>query len=111
MIIYVSGPLSAPTAAARLENVESAIRAGLAVMGKGHTPLIPHLTHFVEALATREQTGVIEYEHWLRMDFEILDRCDALLYLGPSPGADRERARALAQGKPVFTDVEEIPPC
>lgn len=109
MIVYVSGPYSAPTEEERQENVTEAIRAGIEVIKRGHVALIPHLTHFVDETARLEQDLVIHYEEWMRQDLALLERCDALLFLASSPGADRERQRAEDLGQVIYDSIEDVP--
>ena len=91
MLIYIAGPLSAPTEEQRLANVYRAIDAGLAVYRKGHIPFIPHLSH------------------WVAIDDAWLRECDALLYLGSSRGADIELQRAIDLGLDIYFTLEAIP--
>jgi hypothetical protein len=107
--IYVAGPYSAPSEEEREQNTRRAIEAGLALFKLGHTPFIPHLTHYVDLHAHR--TGVVmSWDDYIRLDLEWLDVCDALLYLGPSKGADIELQYALKTGKRVFQSLSEIEP-
>lgn len=107
--IYVAGPYSAPSEDERELNTRRAIEAGLALFKLGHTPFIPHLTHYVDLHAHR--TGVVmTWDDYIRLDLEWLDVCDALLYLGPSKGADLELQYALKAGKRVFRSLLEIEP-
>lgn len=107
--IYVAGPYSAPSEHERELNTQRAIEAGLALFKLGHTPFIPHLTHYVDLHALR--TGVVmTWDDYIRLDLEWLDVCDALLYLGPSKGADLELQHALKRGKRVFRSLVEIEP-
>jgi NAD-dependent oxidoreductase involved in siderophore biosynthesis len=48
---------------------------------------------------------------WLGGDTQDahLECCEALLLLGPSPGANVERAWAERLGLPIYTSVEEVP--
>jgi molybdopterin biosynthesis enzyme len=40
----------------------------------------------------------------------LLSRCDAVLRIGgPSAGADQMVAKARANGKPVFTGLDQVP--
>jgi len=89
LLVYVAGPYSASTAERRERNVEAAVDAGVALFQRGHFPYIPHLTHFVDLRA--KQTGItLEWEDYISWDLPWLERCDALLYLGSSKGADLE---------------------
>jgi hypothetical protein len=106
--VYIAGPLTAPTAFEKMKNTYFAVTAGLEVWKRGHDPYIPHLTTFVEP-ATKAGLGPQTWEHWLQWDLPWLRVCDAVLFLGPSPGADREVREARKLGLPVFTDVEDLP--
>jgi hypothetical protein len=106
--IYVAGPYSASTLEQRRHNVDRAIDVGLQVWLKGHVPHIPHLTHFVDERAS--ETGVaIGYEDYLEWDIEWLKMCDALIYVAPSAGADRELATATDLGLVIYYSVDQIP--
>jgi hypothetical protein len=78
-------------------------------LNKGHHAFIPHLTHFFDVFV-EETTGMrLPGETYMQWDFAILRRCDALLYLAPSPGADRELALARELSLPVYLSVDDIP--
>jgi len=107
--IYVAGPYSASSEHERELNTRRAIDAGLALFKLGHAPFIPHLTHYVDLQAHR--TGVaMTWDDYIRLDLAWLDVCDALLYLGPSKGADLELQYALKAGKRVFRSLKEVEP-
>ena len=107
LCIYVAGPLG-PFGPGRAANVWTAGQAGLELIRRGHHPLIPHLTHHVDAQA--RALGIhVDYERWMEMDFAWLALADALLYLAPSPGADRELAFACERGLTVFTSIDQVP--
>jgi hypothetical protein len=106
--IYVAGPYTAPTSSKLEENTKRAIDAGIALLHKGHTPFIPHLTHYVD-LRAQERGITISWDEYIKWDTEWLDACDALLYLGSSKGADLELEHAKAAGKQVFMSVEDVP--
>lgn len=107
-VIYVAGPYSAPTDAGKHENTMAAIDAGVAVLGKGHYPFIPHLTHFVDKRLPALDAD-LGYEDYMEWDEELLLRCDSLLHLASSPGADTERGVAEERGMAVYESIEEIP--
>lgn len=101
MKIYIAGPYTKGDVA---ENVRNAIFEGDYVARLGHTPFIPHLTHFWHMLLPHK------YEFWMQQDMVWLDLCDAVLRLpGESAGADAEVQRAIDTGKPVYYSVFEIP--
>jgi hypothetical protein len=106
--IYVAGPLSADSDVERVRNVTRAIAAGVRILKMGYVPFIPHLTHYVDVWAVGQ--GIrISKEDYLQWDCEWLRCCDALLYLGSSPGADRELELAQRDGIAVYRSIEEIP--
>jgi hypothetical protein len=85
-----------------------AVDIALKLWKRGHRPYIPHLTHYVDKRA--QQTGVcMGWEDYLEWDEAWIDVCDALLYLGDSNGAKREREYAERKGKTIFEDLDEIP--
>lgn len=108
MLVFVSGPYSADTAEAIQRNVDRAMQAGLDLYRLGHIPFIPHLSHWLDAYQRRVGFG-LQYEDYMAMDRAMLHRCDSVLYLGASPGADREVEEAEAIGKHVYRSLAEMP--
>ena len=109
MRIYIAGPYSSPDPAQRRQHVEDAMVAGLAVLERGHLPFIPHLTHYFAEWA-QAQGVAIPYETYLHWDAAFLEQCEALLYLGRSPGADRELEAAVRLRKPIYSRLSGPPP-
>jgi hypothetical protein len=109
MLIYVAGPYSAKTADERLANVERACEAGRQLIEFGHWPLIPHLNHFFDVWHERNMGHPLEPETYMQWDFAMLRRCDGLLYLAPSTGADRELKIAREERLTIWTDVTDVP--
>ena len=100
-VIYVASPYSKGSISG---NVRRACFAGDEILRKGHTPFIPHLSHLWELISPKPW-GI-----WLRIDFALLAKCDALLRLpGESIGADAEVAEAMRLGKPIYYDLKDIP--
>lgn len=108
MKVYIAGPYSAQTKRQVQRNVDMAMRAGAQLLRMGHTPFIPHLTHYFHLFTTAEGTP-FTYEDYMAWDEPWLIACDALLYLAPSPGADKERQIAFTRGMMVFSDINDIP--
>ncbi len=108
MKIYIAGPLTADANKEIAKNIMVAVDAALEVNNRGHTPLVPHLSWFIleRALITGAR---IDYEDFMRWDLELLDVCDAMLFLAPSPGANREYKHAMKRGMKIYHSVEEIP--
>jgi hypothetical protein len=107
--IYVAGPYSASSEVERELNTQKAIEAGLSLFKLGHTPFIPHLTHYVDLHAHRKGIAMA-WEDYIRLDLEWLDVCDALLFLGSSKGADLELEYAVKKGKRIYKSLDEIEP-
>src|SRR5688572_13024698 len=98
MRLYLAGPYSDPEPEVRELHTERAMATGLALLRQGHHPFIPHLSHFFDAWA--QSHGVtIPYETYLSWDAAFLEVCDGLVWLGSSPGADRELELAVRLGK------------
>src|SRR6185295_18408725 len=83
-------------------NVLNACEAAAKFVQAGLCPLVPHLSHYVDLCCTE----IVPYEVWMQQTLAWVEVCDALLYLGQSPGADRELARARELGIPIFSSVE-----
>ena len=107
MHIYIAGPYSGNSIEKVEGNVTTAIMVAIEVLKKGHYPYVPHLTHFVDKVKQTSLTLLLE-DH-LDWGLAWLDKCDALLYIGSSRGADIELEYALSKGKKVFRSIEEVP--
>jgi hypothetical protein len=106
MITYVSGPYSADTLDGKLQNTQTAIDVGIELIRKGHTVIIPHLSHYTDMRA-QEKDIDIPWSEWMRQDLAILEKCDALYYIAPSRGADIELARAKELGLKIYYSLDE----
>jgi hypothetical protein len=107
MIIYVAGKYSANTKKEIKANVKGAIEAGLMIMQKGHVPIVPHLSHYMDKMAA-ERGFSVHWETWIAMCFNLIDRCDALFVLSESPGANAEIAYARKRNIPVYRNFDAI---
>ena len=107
MRVYVAGPLSSDDPAVKLSNVQKAMTAALRLVKLGHAPFLPHLFYYLEQHA--QALGVsVTYEELMSVDMQWLQKCDAFILLGSSPGADRELVFAKQIGLPTFTSVDEF---
>lgn len=101
--IYVAGPFSAPTEELRDENFRIACYYGMMLARKGHHVHVPHA-------ATAPWHGEFAYEDFMELDFTYLQKwATALFYIGPSPGADREKAEAERLGLKVYKNISQVP--
>ena len=100
MRVYVAGPY---TLGDVCRNVANAIEMGDTLLGHGHSPFIPHLSHFWHLLYPHR------YEAWLNYDNVWLTVCDALIRLpGESHGADGEVQLAQQLSIPVFYSLGDF---
>lgn len=105
-LIYVCGPLSAPTPEGIEENVERALDAGRRVWELGAMAIIPHLNS-----PSAKFHGVMTAEMIYLADLELLDRCDAMYRLPGwrnSYGSKLETAWANLRQIRVFDDFDEL---
>ena len=102
----VAGPYSAPTEEERRANLEKLNRIAYQVFGLGHVPVVG-----VNAALPIVRAGEVgdPYETIMTISLALADRCDALLLVASSPGADREAARIQARGLPVYRSLDAIP--
>lgn len=106
MIIGVAGPYSAPTEEQRKVNLDAMNTAAAHLLQLGHTPVIG----MNAALPVIEMADVPDrYAAIMRISLAVICACDALLLIGESPGANKERDLILAQGKPVYLRIEDVP--
>jgi hypothetical protein len=106
MLVMVSGPVSAESDKMRMDNTARLNRVAAAVLQRGHIPLVG-----VNAAApVVEEVGVADKYATTMMICEALaERCDAILLIGESSGACREREVVQRCGRPVFHDLNELP--
>lgn len=102
--VYVAGAYSSEHPEEVSFNVRRAEQAGRDLLAKGHIPFVPHAHSHGWETDRR-----FDYEDFMALALAWLRKCDWLLYLGPSPGADRELAVARERGMPVFYSVDEVP--
>lgn len=107
-IVFVSGPFSAATRQGQDENIRKAAEAGRLLLERGCHPIVPHLL-VREYYRPEDEGGPFGYEALMEYALGLLARCDAILFLGSSSGADRELALAKKLGKPVYYDIRELP--
>ena len=114
LMVLVAGPYRSGTGgdpALIQANVDAMTRTALEVHRRGHLPVMGEwfALPLIEAADADGETDA--YERLFHPIAEaVLARCDACLRIGgPSEGADRMVRVARELGKPVFTDVEQLP--
>ncbi|MDD5510861.1 MAG: DUF4406 domain-containing protein [Dehalococcoidales bacterium] len=99
MLVYIAGPYSSDPE----PNTKNALAVAEKVLAAGMIPFVPHLSHYWHLLYEHD------WETWLRIDAEVLLRCDAVLRIpGESKGADLEIETAKIKWIPVFYDIESL---
>lgn len=85
-------------------NVRNVILVADELVKRGHTPYIPHLTHFWHLVSPKE------VKFWYDYDNSFLDHwAECLLRLdNESKGADAEVERAKRLGIPVYFRIEDL---
>jgi len=98
-LIYVSGPITAPTAWEVEQNVRRAEAASMELFRRGVTNICVHAQG-------RFMDGVLKHGEWLKHDLAIIDRCDAVYIcvekFSHSLGTCMEVEYARGQRKRVF---------
>jgi hypothetical protein len=107
MLIAVAGPYSAGSSEEQRRNLETLNRAAAEVLRLGHVPIIGvnAALPVVDFLGDNED----RYEAIMKISLAVVDKCDAILMIGESAGAKRERELIRAKGLPVYTSIAEIP--
>lgn len=105
MLIAVAGPYSADTEEERAANLDAMNYAAAKVYMKGHIPVIG-----VNAalLVSKKLETIPSREVINKISFAIVEKCDAILMIGSSHGADEERKIIESKGLPVYYSVDEI---
>jgi hypothetical protein len=110
MWIMIAGPYSSggADAAQRAANLRALNEAAVAVLRRGHVPVIG----VNMALPMIEAAGPQSYDAiMMPVSLALAERCDACLRIGgPSAGAGAEVLRFRGAGKPVYHSLDEVPP-
>jgi uncharacterized protein DUF4406 len=106
MLVMVAGPVSAESDELVIENIARLNRVAAEVLKRGHIPLVG----INAAVPVVEEAGVADkYEATMLICEALAERCDAILLIGESKGALRERDVVQRRGRPVFYDLDELP--
>ena len=106
MIIGVAGPYSASTSEQRQANLDAMNEAAARLLELGHTPIIG----MNAALPVIEKAALQDkYRAIMDISMAVINSCEAILMIGSSPGADRERDLIAGKGLPVYYRIEEVP--
>ena len=107
--IMVAGPYRSGDASSeqRAQNLRRMNEAAVAVLQKGHTPIIGVNL----ALPMIEAAGADSYDEiMMPLSLAAADRCDAVLRVGgASVGADQEVEVIRSKGGAVYRSVSQVP--
>lgn len=106
MVIGIAGPYSADTSEQRNKNLDVLNRAAAQLLDKGHIPLIG-VNAALPVVSFIDKTE--RYKAIMKISLAMIDRCEALLLLGESPGANKEKELIVSKGLPVYYRLENIP--
>jgi hypothetical protein len=81
-------------------------RAAVELYRLGHIPIIGVNAALPIATLLPEEE---RYEAIMEISLAVVGMCDAILMIGSSPGADRERDRVSSLGRPVYHRIDAIP--
>ena len=110
MWIMIAGPYTSggADAAQRAANLRALNQAAVALLRRGHVPVIG----VNMALPMIEAAGPESFDSiMMPVSLALADRCDACLRIGgPSAGAGAEVVRFRGAGKPVYLSLDDVPP-
>lgn len=99
-MIFISSPYKIGDTAI---NVRRQLDCADKLMDLGFCPIVPLESHFQHLVFPRK------YSDWLKIDFEKIKRCDAVIRLtGKSEGADKETIYAKKMNIPVFYSIQKL---
>lgn len=111
MFVYIAAPYmpgrlnpKSPEGRRQIEdNIKRANEAALVVAELGHTPFLPHTM-----MKSWEDEFNVSREEMVRLCHAWLRKCDALLFVSSSPGADEEKRIAEQLGMPICHQPSDL---
>ena len=105
MIIGIAGPYSATTEEQKQRNLDAMNIAAARLLEKGHIPIIG----INAALPIVQMSNISDkYKALMDISMTVIDKCEGLLFLGESPGANLERDFILSKELPVYYNIYEV---
>jgi len=104
IVVYVAGPISAETGYQVEMNIRAAEEVARDLLNLGFAPICPHSFE-------RFHQGLLDYDDWMRVDLEILSRCDAIFMVHGwegSKGSMTELNWAHQNDYPIFYTLNQI---
>lgn len=102
-LLYVAGPYSVGNTQ---ENIRRAEMVSVNLIRQGFHVITPHKN---TACYEKYEDGNLTYETWIKMDLDLLSRCDAIYVMVNSEnslGVKKEIEFARAMGIPVIYEAE-----
>lgn len=106
MLIAVAGPYSADTEEKMQANLNTMNDACAEVYKKGHIPVVG-VNNALPVVNRLNDCN--RYEAIMKISLAVVERCDAILIIGSSPGALKEKNLFVGKKLPVYYSVNEIP--
>ncbi|MDQ3140627.1 MAG: DUF4406 domain-containing protein [Bacteroidota bacterium] len=106
MIIGVAGPYSANTTEQRQHNLDAMNEVAAKLLEMGHIPIVG-VNAALPIIA--KAYSLHPYEDIMKISLAVINACDALLLIGESPGAIKERDLILSKNLPVYYSLAEVP--
>jgi len=107
MIVYISGPYTAPTYEMIKANISDARYCAIRIMKLGHAVICPHTM-----TAFWDKYSKLTHEDFIKMDLQLVAVCDAVFMIPgwqESDGSVKEYNEAHRLEKRIFYNLYEIP--
>ena len=104
IVVYVAGPISAETGHQVEMNIRAAEEVARDLLNLGFAPICPHSFE-------RFHQGLLDHDDWMRVDLEILSRCDAIFMVHGwegSKGSMTELNWAHQNDYPIFYTLNQL---
>lgn len=106
MVIGIAGPYSAPTEEQREKNLTAMNETAARVLEMGHIPIIGmNAAYPIVEIANVDD----KYKATMDISLAVINACEAILMIGESPGANKERDLVKGKGLPVYYSLQDIP--
>lgn len=106
MLIAIAGPYTADSEEKMQSNLDAMNDVCTEVYKKGHIPVVG--LNNALPVVNRLQ-NINRYEAIMKISLAVVDRCDAILILGNSPGTLKERDLFEEKKFHVYYTIEDIP--
>ena len=106
MLITVAGPYTADSEEEMQANLDAMNNACAEVYKKGHIP-VAGMNNALPVVNRLE--NINRYDAIMEISLAVVERYDAILIIGSSPGVIKERDLFEEKKLPVYYSIEEIP--